>query len=283
MNQPILATATALLFSLTLLGERSDVPEQVTAEAVLAETPEPEVVVPAGTHVPLVMINSISSKHSQAGDPVYLESIYPVVVDGRILIPSGTQVSGRVLSAKRPGRIKGRGKLDVRLEQMILPNGVIRNLVGRPGALDGRAPEDFDRETGTVTSQGQKGEDAADIVAATATGASIGGIAGAVGGNAAKGLGIGSAAGAAAGGAMVLLTRGPDAVLDRGTHLEMVLLGDLTFAESELDFQNAAGRSRGISGGGPNPNRNDRNRDNRRGIGGIGGVGGVGRIGRLPL
>ena len=212
-----------------------------------------EVVVPAGTNVPLVMINSVSSKHSQPGDPVYLESVYPVVVDGKILIPAGTHVSGSVLHSKRPGRVKGRGQLQVRLEQMILPNGVIRSLMGRPGALDGRSPDNFDRETGEVRSQGTKGEDAQDVATIAAAGASIGSIAGAVGGRTATGLGVGAISGAAVGITKVLLTRGPEAMLDRGTHIEMVLEQDLEFTEDELQFDNPAGRSSRGYGRGPDP------------------------------
>ena len=225
------------------------------------------------------MVNSISSKHSRVGDPVYLESVFPVVVDGQILIPSGTQVSGRVTLAKRPGRIKGRGKLQVELEQMILPNGVIRDLRGRPGALDGRSPDSFDRETGEVKSEGTKGEDATDIATATVAGASIGSLAGAIGGRTGMGLGVGSLAGAAAGTTMVLLTRGPDAMLDRGTHVEMLLEADLRFTDEEMEFGNAAtaGRSgRGGYGAGPDPNRNRPN----RGVGRVGGIGRGGRLGR---
>ena len=121
---------------------------------------------------------------------------------------------------------------------MILPNGVIRDLTGRPGILDGRSPDNFDRETGTVVSPGQKGEDAEEIAGTTVTGASIGTIAGAVSGRLGTGLAVGSAAGATAGVAKVLLTRGPDAMLDRGTHLEMLLERDLQFTEEEVQFAN---------------------------------------------
>jgi type IV secretion system protein VirB10 len=51
----------------------------------------------------------------------------------------------------------------------------------------------------------------------------------------AAGVGIGAAAGAAAGLAGVLLSRGPDAVLPRGSSLEMVLDRPLAFDENELD------------------------------------------------
>ncbi len=200
-----------------------------------AEGTATELIVPAGTRVPLVMINSIGSKNSQAGDPVYLRSVYPVTLDGRIMIPAGTHVSGSVVYSKRPGRVKGRGLLGIRLELMILPNGVIRDLAGRPEALDGRSPENFDRETGTVTSPGTKGEDAEGIANATVRGASVGSIVGAIGGRSGTGLGVGTVAGAGPGLAKVLLTRGPDVLLDRGTHVEMLLERDLYFSEDELE------------------------------------------------
>lgn len=261
----------AAIAALPLTGDQKDLSEQPVPPAVLDRPTETEVIVPAGTRVPLVMINSISSKHSRSGDPVYLESVYPVVVEGRILIPAGTRVSGRVMLSKRPGRIKGRGKLGVRMEQMILPNGVIRSLMGRPEAVDGRSPDNIDRESGTVSSPGQKGEDARDIAMTTATGASFGTLVGAIGGDAAKGLGVGSVGGLAAGVATVLLTRGPDAMLDRGTHVEMLLERELQFTAEELRFDNPVARQPGRIGGGPDPARNNRNRGRR------------GHIGRFPL
>jgi type IV secretion system protein VirB10 len=262
-----LSTIGALLSCLALHADQEGLPESTTATAAEAQTNAAGVTVPAGTRIPLVMINSVSSKHSQPGDPVYLESVYPVVVGGRILIPAGTYVSGSVIFSKRPGRVKGRGQLHVRVDQMILPNGVIRQLSGRPGALDGRAPDNFDRESGTVTSPGTKGEDAEDIARTTTTGASIGTIAGAVGGRTGAGLAIGSAAGAAAGLTKVLLSRGPDAMLERGTHIEMLLEQDLRFTEEEVQFRDPSARPRGTYGAGPDSNRNRRNRSGPRGTG----------------
>ena len=226
-----------------------------------------DVTIPAGTRVPLILINSISSKHARAGDKVYLESVYPVVVEGRILIPTGTYVSGSVTSVKRTGKIKGRGELYLRFEQVILPNGTIRSLVGRVGALDGRSPEDFDREEGKITASGGKGADAGDVAQTTAAGASIDTIAGAAGGGVTTGLGIGAAAGAAAGLARVLLSRGPEAVLERGTQLDMMLDRDLFFTEEEVTFADPLQRPGGSYGSGPNPSRNQRQ----------------GGIGRYPL
>ena len=226
------------------------------------EPSKDSIIVPRGIRVPLVLINSVSTKNSAAGDLVYLESVYPVVVNGRILIPTGTYVSGKVTSVKRPGRIKGKGELFLRFENMILPNGTIRDFTARVGALDGRSPEGFDREEGKITSESNKGGDAGTVAQTTVAGTSVGAIAGAVGGRAGMGIGIGAAAGAAAGLATVLASRGPEAVLEKGTQLDMVLDRDLYFTEAEIAFDDPLRRPGGNAGPGPDPNRN---RSNSRG------------------
>jgi type IV secretion system protein VirB10 len=67
-------------------------------------------------------------------------------------------------------------------------------------------------------------------------GTMVGGIAGAVSGRPITGIAGGAAAGAAAGLAGVLLTRGPDVVLSKGSVVEMVLDRALYFEEKEIEF-----------------------------------------------
>jgi type IV secretion system protein VirB10 len=98
-------------------------------------------VVKAGTRVPLALINSVSTKQAAPGDRVYLESTFPILVDGKIVIPPGTYIAGTVTQVKRPGRVKGRGELYLRFDSLILPNGVTRDFRARVGAIDGRAGE----------------------------------------------------------------------------------------------------------------------------------------------
>ena len=42
---------------------------------------EKSFLVDVGTRVPLSMVNSVSTKHSQPGDRVYLETTFPIVVE----------------------------------------------------------------------------------------------------------------------------------------------------------------------------------------------------------
>jgi len=211
-----------------------------------AAAPQPAAPAPAaaqftvqtGTKVPLSLINSVSTKHSAEGDRVYLETVFPILVNGRIVVPVGSYVAGTVTQVKKPGRVKGRGELYVRFDSLTLPNGVSRDFRGRIGSMDGNAKDELDRTEGTVRSEGNKAGDARTVGEAAAAGASVGVIAGSAAGHYGMGAGIGAAAGAAAGMMGVLLSRGPDAVLARGSTLEMVLDRPITYNETELNFGN---------------------------------------------
>jgi hypothetical protein len=235
----------------------------LAAGSLAAEDAKPVVkaaafTVDPGTKIPLILINSVSSKHAAEGDRVYLETSFPILADGRIVIPVGSHVVGTITQAKRSGRVKGRGELYVRFDSLILPNGVTRDFRGRIGGLDGRASEELDRAEGKVRAEGNKAGDMRSIGEAAAAGTSVGVIAGSVGGHAGMGAGIGAAAGAAAGLVGVFLTRGPEAVLARGSTVEMVLDRTIQFTDAETDFGISQVRRSAVdSGSGPLPGKKD--------------------------
>jgi hypothetical protein len=223
-----------------------------------AQTPETPVApsaytVQSGTRIPLGLINSVSTKHSIAGDRIYLETVFPIVIDSHIVIPPGSYVTGTVTDVKRPGRVKGRGELYVRFDSLTLPNGVTRDFRSRLGTIDARGDERLDKKEGMIQGDSNKAGDARVIGESAASGAGIGAIASSAGGHAGLGAGIGAAAGAAAGLAGVLLTRGPDAVLAKGSTIEMVLDRPLTFDAREVNFTAAGTTANFSEGGGPVP------------------------------
>jgi len=209
-----------------------------------------------GTHIPLSLINSVSTKNSAPGDRVYLETVFPILVDGRIVIPPGSYVAGTITDVQRPGKVKGRGEFHLRFDSLTLPNGTTRDFRARVSGLDGRASEELDRKEGSIKSEGNKSGDARTVGETAAAGASVGALAGSMSGAAGMGAGIGAAAGAAAGLIAVLATRGPEAVLAKGTTLEMVLDREVKFDDKELDFSNSPmRRSSSSDSGGPLPSK----------------------------
>ena len=248
---------TALILSSAAFAEEPNTAPKPEQDKPARFTVEP------GTKVPLSLLNSVSTKHSGEGDRIYLETVFPILVQGRIVIPPGSYVAGTVTQVKKPGRVKGRGEIYVRFDSLTLPNGVTRDFRARMSAMDGRASEDFDKTEGKVKSEGNKGGDARTVGEAAAAGASVGVLAGSASGHYGMGAGIGAAAGATAGLVGVLVSRGPDAVLAKGSTIEMVLDRPLLYNESELI--SGPMQPVHVDGGGPQPSqKNSGNFPSRR-------------------
>jgi hypothetical protein len=242
----------SLMAAVALCAQETRAQETQPAKA---DTDPKVFLVDPGTHIPLSMINSVSTKNSAPGDRVYLETVFPILVDGRIVIPPGSYVAGTITDVQRPGKLKGRGELHLRFDSLTLPNGTTRDFRARVSELDGRASEELDRKEGSVKSEGDKSGDARTVGETAIAGASAGALVGSLSGAPGLGAGIGAIAGAAGGLMAVLFTRGPEAVLARGTTLEMVLDRPVTFEERELDFSNATPRRGSGDGSGPLPSR----------------------------
>jgi len=214
----------------------------VPTSAVPSQSSKAKVEVPTGTHIPLVLHNAISTRSARPGDPVYFETLFPVMIDGRVAIPAGSYVSGEVTESKRPGRVKGRGELMIRLNTLILPNAYMVNLNAVPGNTGTGGNETTNNE-GKIIGDSDKGGDVGTVAKTTAAGAGIGAIAG----QGAKGAGIGAGIGAAAGLLAVLLTRGPEAELPRGSTVEAVLDRGILLDADKIQFANP-GQSSTLSG-----------------------------------
>ena len=190
-----------------------------------------KITVPGGTHIPMVLHNAVSTRSARPGDPVYFETVFPVMIDGKVVIPAGSYVSGEITESKRPGRVKGRGELMMKLTTLILPNAYMVNLNAIPGNAGTGGDETTDNE-GKIIGASNKGGDLGTIAKTTGAGAGIGGLATQSG----RGVGIGAGVGAAVGLAAVLLTRGPDAELPRGSTVEAVISRSIVLDADKVQF-----------------------------------------------
>lgn len=206
-------------------------PEAAPTSATAPRPATGTLTVPAGTRLPLVLHNAVTTRNAHPGDQVYLETLFPIVINDKILVPAGSYVQGEVLEAKRPGRVKGTGEIRIRLDTMILPNGYTVNFNAVPTNAGTGGNESTDSE-GKIHGDSDKAGDVGTVVKTTGIGAGVGAIAGRTGSSA----GIGAAAGAALGLATVLLTRGPELELPRGTTLDVVLDRTLYLDASKINF-----------------------------------------------
>lgn len=188
--------------------------------------------VPTGTYLPLVLHNAITTRSARPGDPVYLETLFPIMADGHVVIPAGSYVSGEVTEAKRPGKVKGQGEIMIKLNTLILPNGYMVNLNASPGGSAGTGGNESVDNEGKIKGDTDKTGDIGTVATTTAAGAGIGALAS----RTPAGAGIGAGIGAAAGLLAVLLTRGPEAELPRGTTLEAILNRPIFLDADKVQF-----------------------------------------------
>jgi type IV secretion system protein VirB10 len=190
-----------------------------------------EIVIPAHTAIPVALKNTINSRTAFVGQAIYCETIYPITVGNRIVIPVGSYVKGAVTQVKRPGRVKGKAEMGLRFESLTLPNGTTRWLRATLSSYAGNTDQGFRREEGRIEGEGSKGDDAGKI----GTTATQGAIIGAVTGRSGKGAGIGAIGGGVGGLILVLATRGKEIVLLPGTNFELELSTPLNFERDEID------------------------------------------------
>jgi hypothetical protein len=231
--------STLLLISGMALGQTADTAKPAdaaapasSAPAAMPASPVPEkpdpnaAVIPAGTKIPLLLKQAISTKNAREGDAVYAETAFPFVMNDRILIPAGTYIQGKIVHTEHAGRSKKRAEMLIHFTSMIYPTGYTVMLPGSVDNTPGADSSGVKDKEGTI----QQDKDTGKRVEDAAKGAAVGGTVGSIGGLAAGGLNgarYGGLAGLAGGVAWALLKHGPELKLDVGTSLEMEVQRDI--------------------------------------------------------
>jgi len=176
----------------------------------------------AGTTVEVRLMNTLSTRSNQEGDPFTGHIVEPIFYKGQEVIPVGSILEGRVTYAKEPGRIKGRAEMRLLAETITTPQEVKYTIVA--GLEDARGAEgaQVKDEEGTIKGAGtSKKEGAIQTGVGAGAGAAVGAI---VAGG--KGGLYGAGIGALAAGIRHLAKRGKDVTLPIGTELTFVISRD---------------------------------------------------------
>lgn len=262
MKMKSLVVAGFALLILNLAG----LPAQSRAQPEPQSQNDLEILVPAGTVIPIALSSYLNSKSTQVGDTFYADTLYPIWIQQRLVIPKGSTIRGTVTAVTRPGFIRGKGRLAIRIDDILLPNGIKRDLVAAFKGIHGPGEEKLDRQSESVEAGGEQKTDTGQIVASTSQGAIIGAVV-----RGGSGAAVGAGVGAATGLATVMLTRSRDLRLDPGTQFDLELQQPLRFTLSEIDFTAAQ-----IEGAGRTPAPRVRNQGESSRIP-------AGRLGRIGL
>jgi outer membrane lipoprotein SlyB len=160
------------------------------------------VIVPEGTAIPVTLDQSLASNRYRSGDGFEATLAGPITVDGKVVVPRGVRVRGRVVEARESGRLKGVAMLRLALEAIEV-GGIW-----------------YDVQSSSLTRTG--GDHKTRNLALIGGGAGLGTAVGAIAGGG-KGALIGGAVGAGAGTATAAATGKKDIVIPAETALTFKL------------------------------------------------------------
>jgi hypothetical protein len=229
---------TVLVLSGMAVGQAAEAPKPdagvSSAPAAAAASPAPAaasdpnvITIPAGTKIPLLLKQAISTKNAREGDAVYAETAFPFVVDERVIVPAGAYIQGKISHVERGGRLKGRAEILIHFTSMIYPSGYTVMLPGSVENTPGAENNSVKDKEGTIQQDKDTGKKIEEAAKGGVYGASGGALAGGLS-SGINGARIGAAAGAAAGIGWALLKRGNDVRLDVGTSIEMEIQRGIT-------------------------------------------------------
>lgn len=112
--------------------DRKPQPDSATRQQPPAPNPIQPVyiTVPAGTKLPLVLARPLSLKHTKPGDMAYLQTTFPITVDGQMAIPPGTFLQGTIEKITRKDRLYRVLGFELRSVEIIFPTGYTVNVSG---------------------------------------------------------------------------------------------------------------------------------------------------------
>ena len=94
------------------------------------------VTVPQGGIIEVKLDQTLASNQNRAGDTFEASVARPVEVDGKVVIPEGTPVTGKVVHAHHSGRLKGVAQLQLKLDSLQMNRTSYElqtNTIGRHG------------------------------------------------------------------------------------------------------------------------------------------------------
>jgi hypothetical protein len=102
-------------------------PAQVRAESAL---PSRTLTVPADTQVSIQILSGIHTKVNHTNDLVTARLLQPVYVKGRVALPSGSILDGRITLIRNSGHIHRPAELGLRFDKIVLPDGQAEPMAG---------------------------------------------------------------------------------------------------------------------------------------------------------
>jgi hypothetical protein len=110
----------------TILTHRGEIGSFVPPNSVAPST----LTVPAETEVKVQMLSGLHTRINRVNDPITAKLLEPVYVNGRVALPPGTLLDGRVTMIRPSGHLRRSAELGLRFDRVLLPDGEEKPITG---------------------------------------------------------------------------------------------------------------------------------------------------------
>lgn len=143
---------------------------------IVTYAPGPPNALPEGTVFRVYMMNNILASSSEPGTPFEGKLVKSLTYEGRVVVPVGSQLIGRVSYATSGRRITGRSLVHLVPEEFILPDGTRYRVHAE--AIDTAGSNTKATSEGDITSSGHGKRALIEMGSGTGGGAIVGALAG---------------------------------------------------------------------------------------------------------
>jgi hypothetical protein len=141
-------------------------------EDIVGYVPSPNNELAEGTNIRVRLLQTLSTKETNAGTSFKAQVSNDVYKNGRIIIPAGSELRGRVVSVTQGHHFGPSATLRLRPDTVILPDGTAYHLYGQ--VIDTKAPHTRTDSEGGIQPASQLKKDAVEYGAGAGAGAVVG-------------------------------------------------------------------------------------------------------------
>jgi hypothetical protein len=94
------------------------------------------VILPAETELNIQVLSGIHSRVNRVDDPILARVLEPVYIRGKIVLPQGSFLDGRITMIRNSGHLHRPAELGLRFERITFPDGQERPIAGVLAALE---------------------------------------------------------------------------------------------------------------------------------------------------
>ena len=149
MDRALTAITVISFLAITAWAQESEVPVAMPHRSGLgsarteSSTHSDKVTVPAETQVSIQMLSGIHTRINRPNDLVTARLLQPVLVDGRVALPSGSILDGRITMIRNSGHVHRPAELGLRFDKIVLPDGQAEPMAGVLAVMDNSSKLDL--------------------------------------------------------------------------------------------------------------------------------------------